>query len=202
MDLLSEGQKLTLIFQKESNMVEMTCDIERVHDDRIDVSLPQYFMRYIDFLQVGRKLTAKVFSKVGTIDFNTVVIYSPLEETFTIELDYNSVKITPGTELPVVNSAELLEVEENKQRTSYKTFELSNEHLKFYSENKFQLNQSIDGALLLPSDYGTITFRAIVTEIDPIYDNEYTAKFSTMSEENRQTLLFYLYMYSKNYNQE
>ena len=65
MDLFSEGQKLTLFFKKDSNMVEMTCAIEQVFDDRLSLLLPQYFMRYIDFLQVGAQLTAKAFSKLG-----------------------------------------------------------------------------------------------------------------------------------------
>ena len=203
MDLLSEGQKLTLLFQKENNMVEMTCEILKVHDDRIDLTLPQYFMRYVEHLQVGCELTAKAFCKFGTVDFNTIVLYSPLEENFTIELDYNSVKLTLGNELPVIKSLEHMEVKENTiNQPIFKTFELSNEYVRFYSDHKFHINQNINASLLLPPDYGTISFKAIISEIDPIYDNEYTAKFSTMSEEDRQTLLFYLYMYSKNYDQE
>ena len=47
---------------KDSNFVEMTCSIESIKDDRLVLNLPQYFMRYIDFLQVGSKMTAKAFS--------------------------------------------------------------------------------------------------------------------------------------------
>ena len=78
MDLLLEGQKINLYFQKDSNIVEMVCSIEKVFDDRLEIVLPQYFMRYIEYLQAGRKITAKVFSKLGTIDFNSVIITSPL----------------------------------------------------------------------------------------------------------------------------
>ena len=74
MDLLSKEQKITLFFQKNDNMVEITCIIDKIFDDRLDLVLPQYFMRYIEFLQVGSKLTAKAFTKLGTIDFNTIVI--------------------------------------------------------------------------------------------------------------------------------
>ena len=74
MDLLTEEQKITLIFQKGATMVEMVCAIEKVFDDRLEITLPQYFMRYIELLQVGNRLTAKAFSKLGTIDFNTVII--------------------------------------------------------------------------------------------------------------------------------
>ena len=53
MDLLSAGQKIALIFQKDSSIVEMTCLIEKVYDDRLALQLPQYFMRYVDSLNEG-----------------------------------------------------------------------------------------------------------------------------------------------------
>ena len=197
MDLLSIGQKVTLYFQKENNMVEMTCNVESLKDDRIVLTLPQYFMRYVDFLQVGKKVTAKAFSKLGTIDFNTIIITSALEDYFTIELDYNSVRLTPGELQPVISAVEQLEINKDNKILRYKTFELSTEYIKFTSNAKFKLEEAIDCSLILPKDYGIINFKAVITEIDPIYDNEYTGTYITMTETARQALLYYMYMYSK-----
>lgn len=198
MDLLKEGQKLTLFFQKNTNMVEMSCEIEKVYDDRLDLVLPQYFMRYIEHLQVGARLTAKVFSKLGTVDFNTVVISSPLEDSFTIELDYNTVKLTASTELPGIEAVEEICFKLDGEDYITKTFEISGEYIKFTSDRKFSVHEILDCTLNLPNDYGIINFRAAVSEIDPIYSNEYTAVFSTITEENRQNLLYYMYMYATN----
>ena len=197
MDLFNEGQKLTLFFKKDSNMVEMTCEIEQVFDDRLSLLLPQYFMRYIDFLQVGSKLTAKVFSKVGTIDFNTLVISSPLEDNFVIEMDYNAICLTTGDEIPVINAIETLEINSEEVNLNLKTFEISTNYIKFNSKTKLEINDTFDCVLKFPKDYGIINFSAIVTEIDPIYDTEYTAVYTTMTEQARQSLLYYMYMYSK-----
>ena len=198
MDLLTEGQKLAIFFTKNDNMVEMTCVIEKVYDDRLDLVLPQYFMRYIEFLQVGKRFTAKIFTKMGTIDFNSIVISSPLEETFTIEMDVNSLKLTPGNTLPVVSSVVAVDIYNNPNVQRVKTFEISTEYVKFYSDKRLKIEDTIEGALLLPQNYGIINFKAMITEIDPVYDNEYTAVFSTMTEADRQSLLYYMYMYSKN----
>lgn len=198
MDLITEGQKLTLFFQKASNMVEMSCTIEKVYDDRIDLTLPQYFMRYVEFLQVGNTLTAKAFSKLGTVDFNTIIISSPLEDSFTIELDYNSVKLTTGEELPVIQSIEVLEILNKDFVAKLKTFEISTEYIKFNSDKPIQIGAELNCALILPKDYGIINFKAVVSEIDEIYDNEYTAVYQTMTEAARQSLLYYMYMYSNN----
>lgn len=197
MDLLTKGQKLTLYFLKENNMVEMTCEIENVKDDRIELNLPQYFMRYIDFLQVGSKMTAKAFSKLGTVDFNTVIITSPLEECFTVELDYNSIHLTSGKQMPTINAMEKMEVYKGETK-QYTTFEIATDYVKFYSDDKFSLEEKFEGAIILPKDYGIIKFNAIVTEIDEIYENEHTAMFNIMQEDSRQNLLYYMYAYSKN----
>lgn len=197
MDLFTTGQKITLFFVKENNMVEMVCNVDKIYDDRLDLALPQYFMRYINFLQVGKKLTAKAFSKLGTVDFNTLIISSPLEESFTIELDYNSIHLTPSNEIPVISAVEHLEIAYSDSILKLKTFEISTEYIKFTCDKKLQVNDTIDCVLNLPKDYGIINFRAIISEIDPIYENEYKADYVTVTEASRQALLYYMYMYTK-----
>lgn len=198
MDLFKEGQRIALFFLKDTSMVEIMCSIEKIYDDRLDIVLPQYFMRYIKYLQVGSALTAKVFTKLGNIDFNTVVISSPLEDEFTIELDYNSLKLTSGEELPVINAIEHLDVEFKGEVYKLKTFEIADRYVKFYSDNAFQLENVLKCSLILPEDYGIIEFTATISEIDQVYENEYTANYSTISESAKQSLLYYMYMYSKN----
>lgn len=197
MDLFKIGQNLSLFIEDGSKLIEIRSTISGLLEDRMVVELPQYFMRYINFLQVGCKLTVKVFSKMGTVDFNTVVIASPLEDNFCIEMDYNAMKLTPSEEMPVVDAMEPMVIragEENE--TSVKTFELATEHVKFYSDNKLNIDDSFNCELILPKDYGTIKFKATVTDVDPVYDNEYTAVYSNMTEDDRQALLYYMYLYA------
>ena len=197
MDLFIEGQKLTLFFQKNQNMVEMTCEIEAIYDDRLDLILPKYFMRYVECLDVGTTVTAKAFSKLGTIDFNTIIISSPLEEQFSIELDLNSIKLTSNKDLPVIKAIEVIEILNPLGNIKLKTFEISTEYIKFYTNEHLNKGDIFEGKLILPKDYGIINFKAEVSEIDPIYDNEITASFITMIEKDRQTLLYYMYLYNK-----
>lgn len=197
MDLFTEGQKITLFFRKDTSMVEMVCSIEKVYDDRLDLILPQYFMRYIQYLQVGARLTAKAFSKMGTVDFNTVVMYSPLEESFTIELDYNSLKLMPCEEVASISAIETVEIISADTVLAYKSFEVSTDYIKIYSDKNLQLSEELNCRLVLPRDYGIIKFIGVVSEIDSVYNNEYTITYRTMTEENKQNLLYYMYMYSK-----
>lgn len=198
MDLLKPGQKLSIFFQKDSNLVEISCTIAQLLEDRIVIDLPPYFMRYIEFLDVGCKLTVKVFSKLGTVDFNTIIISSPLEEAFSVEFDYNAMKLTPGEELPVVDAVETFNVFVDDTVLKLRTFEISTVYLKFYSDRKFVMDESFECELVLPKNYGIIKFRATITEVDPVYDNEFKVSYSNMTEDDRQKLLYYMYLYSNN----
>ncbi len=196
MDLIKAGQKISIYFEKANNKVEMVCTINEAYSDRLVLEPPQYFMRYVEFLQVGNPLMAKIFTKLGTIDFNTVIISSPLEDDFAVELDYNSIKLTENSELPVVNAMVNLDIILGESTYKVKTFEISTEFFRFYSDTEFKVGDTLDFILNLPKDYGIIKFKGVISEIDPIYDNEYTANYLTISESDRQDLLYYMYMYS------
>ena len=197
MDLFKEEQKITLIFKKQNSMVEMICVIDKIFDDRLELRLPQYFMRYINYLQVGNKITAKAFSKLGTIDFNTIIMSSPLEDSFVIELDYNSLKLTPGNELPKIQAIEHLELYSGERQINAKTFEITSDYIKFTTSENFKLDDTLDAKIKLSKNYGIINFTGVITEIDEVYDNEFTLHFSTITEHDKQALLYYMYMYTK-----
>lgn len=200
MDLFSKNQKIALYLQRETCIVEMVCSIERVEDDRLIINLPQYFMRYIDVLQVGNNISVKAFSKFGTIDFNSIIISSPLEDEFSIELDYNALKLTPENKIPGIDAVENLEIKTPKGKLKVQTFEISTEYLKFSSADELKIGDIYDFTIFLPAEYGIINFKGLITEIDPIYENEYTVEYSTMTEVDRQTLLYYIYVYNEDDN--
>ena len=200
MELIQPDQKISINIQKDNKLIEILGTILKVYDDRIDVELPQYFMRYIECLDVGKPLTVKVFSKLGTIDFNTVVITSPLEDIFSVELDYNAIKFTPENEIPVVESIVKLKLKRKDDIITVNTLELSTEYITCSCDVQLNLEEKLDCELLLPEDYGTISFKANVIKQDIVYDNEYTLSCYGMNEYDRQTLLYYMYMYTIEYD--
>ena len=204
MDLIQAGQKVSINILKDNKIVEIICTIQDIKDDRMTLELPPYFMRYIQLLDVGHEFTAKVFSKLGTIDFNSVIISSPLDDSddFVVELDYNAMRFTPGSEIPVINAVEELEIKFADEIIKAQAFEISTEYLKFYSDHPFAFEETFHCKLILPDDYDTISFKATVIEIDPEYNKEYKVTFSDMSEHDRQTLLYYMYMYTNNTDRE
>ena len=199
MNLFKKDQRVALYIEKKDIVVEIICTINKILDDRLILNLPQYFMRYIDILQVGTKLMAKVFSKLGTIDFNSIIISSPLEDSFAIELDYNAIKFVDNADLTVIEEIHPLKINDNTEEITAETIEISTQNLKFtYQENKFKLNQILDFTLHLPKNYDIINFKGIISHIDEIYENEYTVTYSIISDVARQNLLYYIYMKNMN----
>lgn len=196
MELIKVGQKLNISFPKEDKIVEITASISGIYDDRLVIELPQYFMRYIEYLEVGEPLTIKVFSKIGTVDFNTIVISSPLEDEFSVELDYNAMKLTPTEEIPMVEAVEVMNVIFGEQVFRVNTFEIATKYVKFYSDCSFEVGDEIECELILPEKCGIIKFKGQISFVDPVYDNEFTVSYTMMTEEDRQTLLYYIYLYS------
>ena len=203
MELIHSDQKISINIQKNDKIVEIIGTINEVFDDRMTVDLPQYFMRYIEYLEVGKPLSIKIFSKLGTIDFNTVVISSPLESAFTIELDYNALRLTPDEETPAIDAIETLKIQrEDNSIVSIKTSNISIDKMVCLSSIPLEIDEKLNCELILPKDYGTITFKATVIKRDIVYDNEYTISCYAMNEENRQSLLYYMYMYTLLYDEQ
>lgn len=202
MDLLQVGQKLSINIQTEDKLIEITGELAELYDDRLNIDLPQYFMRYIQYLEVGCNLTIKVFSKMGTIDFNAIVISSPLEDDFSVEFDSNAMRFTPKDEIPVIKAMENIVIKDPDAPVKTKTLEISTEYLKFYSDKEFHIHERYDCDLILPKDYGTISFRLTITAVDEKYTDEYKATYYYMNEKDRQNLLYYMYVYSSEESEE
>ena len=71
-----------------------------------------------------------------------------------------------------------------------------------YSDDKYVTFDDEDFEKLKSNEDKSIDIISFVnfSEIDPIYNNEYTALFETMTEKDRQTLLYYMYVYNKDIN--
>ena len=196
MDLIKVGQKLNINFPKDDKIVEITATISGIYDDRIVIDLPPYFMRYIEYLEVGEPLTIKVFSKIGTVDFNTIIISSPLEDEFSVELDYNAMKLTPTEDIPMIEDVEAMNITFEERTFRVNTFEIATRYIKFYSDYSCEVGNELGCDLNLPDKCGIIKFKGQISYVDPVYDNEFTVSYTMMTEEYRQTLLYYMYLYS------
>ena len=83
----SPGQKLTLRFKTYSfQTVTMSCTIKWAEDDRIALVLPEKYKHMKKNLYSGKELEAIVYTESGVYVFDSIIIASPLEHDFLIEI--------------------------------------------------------------------------------------------------------------------
>ncbi len=194
MNLVREGQKLNLIFNKGEKTVEITCVVGSVEFDRIVVELPKSFMRYIEFLASGCEVSVRVFSTAGIIAFNSIIINGGLEDVFTIEYDENAVRMEPYTESPTVEEMlELIIKDKSGKVYSAKTIEIGTKGIKFVTESKLALETIYDFTLITNEEFGNIEFTGLINSYDEVFPDEYVMSYTKISGADRQNILRFIY---------
>ena len=105
-------------------------------------------------------------------------------------------KLTQTEEIPMVEAVEVMNVIFGEQVFRVNTFEIATRYIKFYSDYSFEVGNELECDLNLPDKCGIIKFKGQISYVDPVYDNEFTVSYTMMTEEDRQTLLYYMYLYS------
>ncbi len=194
MNLVREGQKLNLIFNKGDKTVEITCIVASVEFDRLIVELPKSFMRYIEFLATGCEVSVRVFSTAGILAFNSIIINGGLEDFFSIEYDENAVRMEPYTESPSVEEIMELTIKDKSGKVySGKTIEIGTKGIKFVCEEKLELETVYEFVLVTNEEFGNIEFTGIINSFDSVFPEEYIMSYTKISGVDRQNILRFIY---------
>ena len=194
MNLVREGQKLNLIFNKGDKTVEITCIVASVEFDRLIVELPKSFMRYIEFLATGCEVSVRVFSTAGILAFNSIIINGGLEDFFSIEHDENAVRMEPYTESPSVEEIMELTIKDKSGKVySGKTIEIGTKGIKFVCEEKLELETVYEFVLVTNEEFGNIEFTGIINSFDSVFPEEYIMSYTKISGVDRQNILRFIY---------
>ena len=195
MSLVREGQKLNLIFSKDNKTVEITCVISEVLYDRLIVELPKSFMRYINYLATGCEVSVRVFSTVGLLAFNSIIINGGLEDIFSIEYDESIVRMEPYADSQPVEEILEMTIKDVKNALSYsaKSIEIGAKGVKFLCESPLNLETVYDFVLMTDEEYGNIEFSGLINSVDPVFTNEYIMSYTKISGNDRQNILRFIY---------
>ena len=195
MSLVREGQKLNLIFSKDYKTVEITCVITEVLYDRLMLELPKSFMRYINYLSTGCEVSVRVFSTVGLLAFNSVIINGGLEDIFSIEYDEELVRMEPYADSDPVEEILEMKIKDVKNAISHsaKSIEIGARGVKFICESQLDLETVYDFVLMTDEEYGNIEFSGLINSVDPVFTNEYVMSYTKISGNDRQNILRFIY---------
>ncbi|OGI03464.1 MAG: hypothetical protein A2Y25_10730 [Candidatus Melainabacteria bacterium GWF2_37_15] len=138
--------KFIMPFVKEENI---SCTIKWVENDRIGLVFPQDRMDIIRDLPEGREIEAVIYSDSGIFAFDSIVINSPLEHDFVIELPVEKKKIQRREYVRAPISLRLT-LKKGDVNFETRTINIGGGGIRFFADEEFKAEDRWVFSLFLP----------------------------------------------------
>ncbi len=190
MALFQENQKAKIIFEADNKIVEMDCYIEKIYYDRLKLNLPKAASRYNPYLKAGTKLTVNVFSHLGILEQDSIIITSPLEKEFTVEYDVDAIRINNRRRIKRYSaSCDLIIFRPLLGNIETQIIDISTRGLRYYSDIPLEAGSIFDCKLLLKPTDKKILFKGRITDNKGLPAGVYRMVIHKIAYKDKQTLL-------------
>ncbi len=137
---LQNGQRVKIKFETASiSDIEVNCAIKWYENDRISLEIQQSGEKYIKDLPEGKELEVVIYTNSGIFVFDSIIINSPLESDFVIELPDEKKKIQRRD---YIRAPINLKMVLNKNDTEYETntINIGGGGIRFVTQEKLDIN--------------------------------------------------------------
>lgn len=90
---LSKDQQLNILLELPEGEKIISCYIKEVYPDRLVLTQPQEWDKYLDYLSEGEEIKTKIFTRRGVLYYEAFILNSPENDDFTIEYNEDSAQI-------------------------------------------------------------------------------------------------------------
>ncbi len=149
---LEIGQKIRLKFNFSSLRSEsIICVIKEIENDRVSLVFPEEDQHLIKNLPEGKELEAVIYTDSGIFAFDSVVINSPLEHDFIIELPDEKNHIQRRDYIRVPLNVDLI-LKNNVTEIRTRTINIGGGGIRFLVKQELKTNDIWDFILYLPDE--------------------------------------------------
>lgn len=199
MSLFQENQKAKIIFGADNKIVEMDCYIEKIYYDRIKLGLPKAADRYTPYLKVGNDITINVFSHVGVVVQDSIILTSPLEKSFTIEYDMDAVRIENRRRNKRFSAnCDIIIFRPLLGNIETQLIDISTRGLRYYSDIPLEAGSEYDCKVLLKPTDAKILFKGKVLDNKGLPMGVYRMLIYKIAYKDKYVLLDYCEKLQKN----
>ena len=199
MGLFQENQKAKIIFEADNKIVEMDCYIEKIYYDRLKLGLPKAADRYTPYLKVGNPITINVFSHVGVVVQDSIILTSPLEKVFTIEYDMDAVRIENRRRTKRYSAGgDIIIFRPLLGNIETQLIDLSTRGLRYYSDVPLEAGSEYDCKLILKPTDSKILFKGKILDNKGLPMGVYRMLISKIAYKDKQILFDYCEKILKN----
>lgn len=152
MEKFEKGQKAKIKFNiSRDKIYEIACPVKWVEKDRISLVFPREEQILSKYLYEGRLLEVIIYTNEGIFVFDSIVIDSPFNIDFVVELPEENSKIQRRAYIRASLELDFFLSEENfKFKT--KTVNISGGGIRFIIDRELELNKLFNFALYLPKN--------------------------------------------------
>lgn len=192
MALFQENQKAKIIFKADNKIVEMDCYIEKIYYDRIKLNLPKAANRYTPYLKTGTEITVNVFSHVGVLVQESIILTSPLEKEFTVEYDIDAIQINNRRRIKRYSAnCDLIIFRPLLGNIETKIIDISTRGLRYYSDIPLEAGSIFDCKVELTPTDAKILFKGKVMDNKGLPTGVYRMVIHKIAYKDKQALLDY-----------
>lgn len=185
------NQKVKLFI--DSIDVILDCTVKYFDNDRIALNYGKKLLEYSDYLQEGDEVGIKIFTPVGIIVFDAMILDSPLEREFVIEYVESSPKIQRREYTRVPFESKLILEKGSKKIVIAKTLDVSGGGIKFETLNSedhtaFVPNEKVKITLYIPNNRSVNTYAKII-ENNSLPKEHHVLQFIDIDESERERII-------------
>ncbi|MBQ3311647.1 PilZ domain-containing protein [bacterium] len=190
MSNININEKAQIFFDGENDIeMELDCIIKNIFNDRLELEYPSDAPSTLkQYLCEGTPIDVKVFTPVGLVAFDSVVINSPEEESFVIEYAEDAAVIQRRN-YSRYSLKTKLELESRKEVFVASTIDISGGGIKFFSSEDLEPEQAVKGKLYLRNFNTPAIFEGEILDNPSLQPDEYTLAFTNIDEKERDKII-------------
>ncbi len=157
--------------------------IKRVYKDRLAIKTTEEMFVYSDYLKEADEIFVTIFTPLGMISFESIIINSIFEPEFVIEYAEDGVVVQRRKFLRIPCRTKLVFELSDGTNQITNTVDLSAGAIRFYSIEHFEEEKKVYFRLFLPMQIDSISAQGVVrTETLTLPPNEHLLVFTKISE--------------------
>lgn len=187
---ISENQRAILTFKLDENTKkEVNCIIKEIQNDRISLIFPEDMMAYADYFAESTEIPVKICTPTGLKTFDTIIINSPLEDEFVIELSEDIVDIQRRAYPRASVDTKIIIERTDNDNIIAKTVDIGGGGIRFTCNGDFRPDEEVRVLLYLPFQIHSTKAKGVILHKEYLPKNECVIVFTKIEDQDRNKII-------------
>lgn len=186
---IKPGQKVRVGIEVQNRQVlQFFCAVNKVYADRIELSFPESKKQFLKYINEGDDVRLSVYSPVGIILIKSIVLNSPANGEFLVELPADHKRIQRRRYIRAAANYRLI-IKYKETPVTALTQDIGGGGVRFLCDVALELKERVEARLFVPDFAHSIPFIGEISVKDHFRENEYLIEFEEITENDRSRII-------------